>query len=57
MALLPYDEAISMAIFAINTMMYPDASSAEDVDRLEAQAENVTETLADMRETLRGMAT
>jgi hypothetical protein len=57
MALLPYDEAISMAIFAINTLMEPDASSDEDVDRLEAQAENVIETLADMRETLREMAT
>jgi hypothetical protein len=55
--LMPYDEAISYAIFAINTLMHPDASEAMDVDTLEQKSDDVIMTLADIRETLHEMAT
>jgi hypothetical protein len=51
---MPYERALSMAIFAINTLMHPDASSAEDVDRLEAESDDVIATLVDLREAVRG---
>lgn len=43
-------EAISYGIFAINTLMSPDASSVEDFERLEQNAERATKVLADLRE-------
>lgn len=54
--LMPYDKAISYAIFAINTIMHPDASEPMDVDNLEQMSEDVIATLADIRETLHEMA-
>jgi len=55
MALLPIGVALDLSIFAINTLLYPDASSPEDMDMLEAKAEDVIETLADIRTTLQEM--
>jgi hypothetical protein len=52
--LMPYDEAIGFAIFAINTLMHPDASDPMDVDLLEAKSEDVMKTLDDIRTTVRG---
>jgi hypothetical protein len=51
--ILPYKDALDLAIFAINTLLYPDASSDEDMDRLDEQAENVIATLDDIRITLK----
>jgi hypothetical protein len=55
--LMPYDEAISMAIFAINTLMYPDASDPADIDLLEMKSSDVIKTLDDIRATVRGLTT
>jgi hypothetical protein len=41
--------ALSLAIFAINTLMHPDASAAADVDELEAQSDEVIEALVELR--------
>lgn len=43
-------EALSYAIFCINTFMHPDASEAADVDRLEAHSDEVVEALFELRE-------
>lgn len=43
------DEAIDYAIFAINTLLHPEASSDEDVERLESRAEEVVRRLASLR--------
>jgi len=53
--MMPYKEALDMAIFAINTLMHPDASSDEDVARLELHAEEIIDTLVDMRSTVTGL--
>lgn len=41
--------ALSLAIFAINTFMHPDASSDEDVAVLEAHSDEVIEALHELR--------
>lgn len=46
---LTHEEAVSLAIFAVNTVMYPDASSGEDIDVLEFRSEEVIEKLASLR--------
>jgi len=51
-----YDEAISYAIFAINTFMHPDASSDADIARLELHSDEIIATLVDLRDTVRGLA-
>ena len=51
--LLPYKDALTMAIFCINTFMHPDASSPEDVDRLEDKSDDVIATLVDIRNTVK----
>lgn len=43
-------EAVTLGIFAINTLLAPDASSAEDVAYLEAHAEEALVGLARIRE-------
>lgn len=43
-------EALSAAIFAINTFTNPDASSYEDIEWLDQNATKVIEHLAAMRE-------
>lgn len=43
-------EAVTLGIFAINTLLAPDASSAEDVAYLEAHAEEALVGLARLRE-------
>lgn len=45
-------EAVSFAIFGLNTLMHPDASAPEDVDALEAHVDGVIETLVELREWL-----
>ena len=42
--------ALSNAIFAINTLLHPDASESKDVDKLEAEAEATLDTLITIRE-------
>jgi len=51
---MSYDEAISYAIFAINTLMEPSASSDEDCARLELHSDEIIAALVDIRETVRG---
>lgn len=46
-------EALSWGIWAINTLLDPDASMDEDWDEFEAKAETVLAELARMRERLR----
>jgi len=41
--------ALSLAIFAINTFMHPDASSDADVAVLEANSDEVIEALVELR--------
>lgn len=43
-------EALSFAIFAINTFMHPEASDQADVERLEERAEDVIDVLVRLRE-------
>jgi hypothetical protein len=52
---MAYDEAISYAIFAINTITDPSASSDADIARLDLHAEEVLASLVDLRETVRGL--
>jgi hypothetical protein len=47
--LMPYKNALDYAIFAINTLMSPDASDAGDIDDLERKAALVVATLDDIR--------
>lgn len=54
-AQMPYKQALDMAIFAINTLMHPDASTDEDVARLESHAAEIVETLVDIRSTVTGL--
>jgi hypothetical protein len=54
---MPPDEALSLAIFAINTLMYPDGSAGPDLDTLECKTDEVLQTLVDMRDTLKEMKT
>ncbi|MEO6159047.1 MAG: hypothetical protein ABIQ39_15630 [Ilumatobacteraceae bacterium] len=42
--------ALNHAIFAINTLLHPDASSADDVEEFESAAAGAIETLAKVRE-------
>ncbi len=44
------DEALGIAILAINTLLYPDATSDAQFDALQFHAESVIETLANMRD-------
>lgn len=53
---MSYKDALDYAIFAINTLMHPDASDGRDIDMLEAQSDEIIATLADIRETVQGMA-
>lgn len=53
--MMPYDEAISYAMFAINTLLEPGASDPVDVDDLEARSDDVLASLEDMRTTLKEM--
>jgi hypothetical protein len=43
-------EALSLGIFAINTIMEPDASSDRDVERLMEYADAATTVLAQLRD-------
>jgi hypothetical protein len=43
-------EALSLGIFAINTLVEPDASSDRDVEHLLEHAEAAAETLAQLRD-------
>ena len=52
---MSYEDAISYAIFAINTLEEPDASSDRDVERLYEYADQVKATLVDIRDTVRGL--
>jgi hypothetical protein len=51
---LPYKDALDLAIFCLNTFMHPDASSDEDVARLELHSDDVIATLVDLREVVKG---
>jgi hypothetical protein len=51
---MSYKEALDYAIFAINTIMHPDATSDEDFYRLDAESDNVIATLVDLREAVQG---
>lgn len=42
-------EALSFAIFAINTWLHPDASDPADIERLEERADDVITTLDRLR--------
>jgi hypothetical protein len=53
--MMSYKEALDMAIFAINTLMHPDASTDADVARLESRSAEIVETLVDMRSTVTGL--
>jgi hypothetical protein len=48
-----YKEALDLAIFAINTLMYPDGSAGPDLDTLEVKADDVIATLVDLREVVK----
>ena len=52
---MSYKEALDMAIFAVNTLIFPDGTSQPDFERLEENAEIVIETLVDMRSTVTGL--
>lgn len=52
---MAYDEAISYAIFAINTLQHPDASGDADVARLDLHADEILASLVDLRETVQGL--
>lgn len=52
---MSYDDAVSYAIFAINTLEEPSASSDEDVERLYEYADQIKATLVDLRDTVRGL--
>jgi len=56
LAQMSYEDAISYAIFAINTLEEPSASSDADVERLYEYADQVKATLVDIRDTVRGQA-
>lgn len=43
-------EALSFAIFALNTLQHPEASSPEDIARLDERSDDVIAVLARMRE-------
>lgn len=43
-------EALTTAIYLINTLLHPEGSDPADVDRAEAQAERVLDVLAALRE-------
>lgn len=45
-------EALNYAIFAINTCLEPQASSQEDMDRLDAHGEEAIKVLAALRASL-----
>lgn len=45
-------EALDYAIFAINTILYPEASDPDDLDRLEERADEVITALATRRREL-----
>jgi hypothetical protein len=53
--MMSYKEALDFAIFALNTLMHPDASGALDVQEMEDRSEEIIETLADMRSTVTGL--
>lgn len=44
-----YSGALTQAIFAINTLLHPDASDDAEVDRMEADAEQIIERLIELR--------
>jgi hypothetical protein len=44
------EQALSLAIFAVNTLQHPDASSTEDVLRLDAAADDVLTALVRLRD-------
>ncbi|WP_263729984.1 hypothetical protein [Cellulomonas sp. SG140] len=43
-------EVLTLAIFAMNTALYPESSSGADIEELEAKADRAIERLAEMRE-------
>lgn len=47
--MMPYKDALDLAIFCINTFMHPDGSAPADVASLEMAADDVILTLADLR--------
>jgi hypothetical protein len=49
-----FKDAIDMAIFAINTWMHPEASSAGDISALEILSDDIIATLVEIREILKG---
>jgi len=52
MAQLAYKEALDLAIFALNTLISPEGSSVEDCATLDKKADDVLETLVDIRTTI-----
>jgi len=52
MAQLGYKEALDLAIFALNTLISPEGSSVEDCATLDKKADDVLETLVDIRTTV-----
>jgi hypothetical protein len=54
---MSYEDAISYAIFAINTFTEPGASSDGDVDRMLANTDRIIATLVDLRETVQDQGT
>ncbi len=55
MTQMSYKEALDFAIFAVNTIMEPSASTPADLDRLEEKSDEVISTLVDMRETVQAL--
>lgn len=53
--MMTYDEAISYAIFAINTLQEPSASEDRDVEQFFEYADVTLTTLVDLRDTVRGL--
>jgi len=52
---MSYEDAISYAIFAVNTLIHPDGTGDEDFARLELHSDEVLTTLVDLRETVQGL--
>jgi hypothetical protein len=50
-------DAVSLGIFALNTLAHPDGSSAEQLDALDFFTDGAIERLAELRTRLEGLTT
>lgn len=50
---MPMGRALSMGIFAINTLLHPDASADADVAVLEAESDEILSALVELRDIYR----